>query len=92
MDDFNEYVKNSQSNSQNEPTDLFHLVGSIASKYNGKDRNELLMAIYKEAKKGKEQGTLTNADIDRFANMISPLLDEKQRKMLVKIANELKKI
>lgn len=88
MDDFNEYVKNSQ----NEPTDLFQLVSSIASQYNGKSRNEILMAIYQEAKKGKEQGTLSNADIDRFVGMLSPLLDEKQRKMLGKIASELKKI
>ena len=50
------------------------------------------MAIYKEAKRGKQAGTLTNADIDNFANMLSPFLDDKKRSMLNKIVGELKKI
>ncbi len=89
MEDFNDYVKNG-----GEPIDknLFDLVNSLASKYDGKNQNELLMAIYKEAKRGKQAGTLTNADIDNFANMLSPFLDDKKRSMLNKIVGELKKI
>ncbi len=89
MEDFNDYVKNG-----GEPIDknLFDLVNSLASKYDGKNQNELLMAIYKEAKRGKQAGTLTNADIDNFANMLSPFLDDKKRSMLNKIVGELKRI
>ena len=48
--------------------------------------------FYDEAKKGKSRGTLTNADIDAFSNMLSPMLDDSKRKILRKIVNELKKI
>ncbi len=89
MEDFNDYVKNG-----GEPIDknLFDLVSSLASKYDGKSQNELLTAIYKEAKRGKQAGTLTNADIDNFANMLSPFLDDKKRSILNKIVAELKRI
>ena len=88
MDDFNEYVNNAGEY----PNDIFRLVNSIAQEYDGKNQNELLMAIYKEAKRGKEAGTLTNAELDGFARMISPLLDEKKKKILEKIVGELKKL
>lgn len=87
MDDFNNYV-NENTSEQN----LFNLVNSIATKYDGKNKNEILMAIYKEAKKGKERGTLTNQDLDNFSRMLAPLLDEKKKSVLTKIVNELKKI
>ena len=93
MQDFNEYSKqNDNSNDNKEQTNLFNLVNSIASKYNGKNQNELLVAIYNEAKKGKQKGTLTNQDIDNFANMLSPFLDEQKRSMLYKLTKELKNI
>ncbi len=90
MDDFNQYVNG--NNNEFPDSNLFNLVNSIAKEYDGKNQNELLMAIYKEAKKGKEKGTLTNDEIDGFVHMLSPLLDDKKRSMLFKIANELKKI
>ncbi len=97
--DFNQYAKNggkkSESNKQNDygmDGNLFNLVNAIAGKYNGKSQTELLKAIYEEAKKGKERGTLTNKDIDNFVNMLSPMLDEKKRKILYKVSDELKKI
>ena len=89
MEDFNSYANgNDDLTEQN----LFNLVNSIASRYDGKNQNDILMAIYKEAKKGKERGTLTNEDLDSFARMLSPLLDEKKKMVLNKIVNELKKI
>ena len=51
-----------------------------------------MMAIFEQAKKGKRAGTLTNKEIDDFAKMLSPFLDDSKRKMLNKIVNELKKI
>ncbi len=86
MDDFKEFIDGkSQKN-------IFDLVSSIAGKYNGKNQTELLGAIYQEAKNGKKKGTLTNADIDAFCQTLAPLLDDKQKKMLKKLAEDLKKI
>ena len=95
MKDFNEYVensKNSKSGPNKQSNDLFALVNSLAGKFDGKSQNELLAAIYREAKSGKEKGTLKNSDIDSFVNTISPFLDQKKRGYLDKIAKELKKI
>ena len=98
--DFNQYASNSKQNKEKSKKNnaygvddnLFNLVSSIAGKYNGKSQNVLLKAIYEEAKKGKERGTLTNAEIDNFVAMLTPMLDEKKRKVLYKVADELKKI
>ena len=99
MQDFNDYVKNGNVGDDQQTYDvsgmdknLFNMVSSLATRFDGKSQNELLMAIYEEAKKGKRQGTLTNADIDNFASIISPMLDEKKKKMLRKVIAELKKI
>lgn len=97
MEDFNKFVEEN-ADKQNFTEDnypdknLFNLINSIAYKFNGKNQNELLMAIYKEAEKGKRAGTLSNADIDRFSSMLAPMLDDKKRKILYKLTEELKKI
>ena len=92
--DFNEYSKNnSQKNGNSNAGDnLFNVVSRLARDYDGKSQTELIKAIYKEAEKGKKNGTLSNQDIDNFARTISPFLDEKQRNMMAKIVKELKKI
>lgn len=77
---------------QDSKGNLFDLVKDIAGKFDGKSNKELLLAIYKEAKKSKENGTLTNQEIDNFALILSPFLDEKQNKLLSKLILELKKI
>ncbi len=96
MQDFNDYVKNGGSSNagsgDNSQQNLISLVSRLASKYDGKNTSELINAIYQEAKRGKEKGTLTNRDIDNFASMLAPMLDDKKRKMLYKITQELKKI
>ena len=95
MQDFNDYVNNNQQvNDIPEGLDqnVVNMVSSLAQRFDGKSQNELLMAIYNEAKKGKQNGTLSNADIDNFAMMLSPMLDDKKRKMLNKVVSELKKI
>ena len=96
MQDFNSYV-NSQKDKEQEAIkgmdkNLYKLVQSLANKFDGKSQTELIKAIYEEAKKGKQNGTLTNSEIDNFAQTLSPLLDDKKRKMLSKIIEELKKI
>ena len=93
MEDFNSYVNNAKNNKTKVPNgmdkNLYNLVSSLAGKFDGKSQNDLIKAIYQEAKKGKEQGTLSNTDIDNFVSMLSPMLDDKKRKMLLKIADEL---
>lgn len=86
MDDFN---KNSNNQEQ---MDLFKLVTELSQKFDGKSQVELLKAIYVEAEKGKRQGTLTNEQIDTFESVLGPALDAKKRKILHRIAQELKKI
>lgn len=100
MQDFNSFAKNNKQSKPNSPNgekahnqqNLMNLVMSLASKYDGKNSSELIKAVYEEAKKGKANGTLTNKDLDNFANMLSPLLDDKKRKLLYKITEELKRI
>lgn len=89
MQDFNDYAN---SNDTSAPQDLLSLVTQLANKYDGKSQNELLMAIYQEAKKGKQNGTLTNEQLDGFASVLSPFLDDKKKSILKKIMVELKKI
>ncbi len=89
MEDFNEYSKRPP---QGMDENLFSLVSGLAEKFDGKDKNELLKAIYEQAKKGKMNGTLTNAEIDNFAYMLTPLLDDKQKKLLNKVVAELKRL
>ena len=87
MEDFNNFAKNNKPEG-----DIFKKFTEIASKFDGKSQEELLKEIYKETLKGKQNGTLTNADIDRFSQMITPFLDEKKTKILEKVVKELKKI
>ena len=87
MQDFNDYVKN-----QSKSGDLFGIVNDLAKQFDGKGQGELLKAIYQKAKEGKANGTLTNAEIESFFSMLSPMLDDKQRKTLKKVIEELKKI
>lgn len=96
MEDFNEYAgrtygENTGSGSAGQ-SGLFGLVSEIAKKFDGKDQNELLKAVYDEARRGKANGTLTNEEIDRFAAVLSPVLDDKKRRILEKIVKDLKNI
>lgn len=98
MQDFNSFAngRKEKGNGTNAPNgmdkNLYNLVSGLAGRFDGKSQADLIKAIYEEAKKGKQNGTLSNADIDNFVNMLSPMLDDKKQKMLIKIANELKKI
>ena len=97
MQDFNDYLKNGSGQNDfdgnnTQKQSLINLVTKLASKYDGKNTTELINAIYAEAKRGKQNGTLTNKDIDNFASMLAPMLDDKKRRMLFKITEELKRI
>lgn len=97
MQDFNSYAKDGAKDAKSGPQsgsdkNLADLIGSLANKYNGASEADLMRAILKEAEKGKRNGTLSNADIDRFASMLAPMLDAKKRSYLNKVVEELKKI
>ncbi|MBE7062070.1 MAG: hypothetical protein E7382_05990 [Clostridiales bacterium] len=97
MQDFNEFASNNKNNSNFNPNaeldqNILNLVSSLAGKFDGKSQQDLIKAIYEEARRGKKRGTLSNNDIDNFASMLAPLLDDKKKKLLKKIVEELKRI
>ena len=62
----------------------------LFSRYEGKSEQEVLSEILFLAKQGKQNGTLTGEEIDRYAAVLSPMLGESQRKKLQKIVEKLK--
>lgn len=64
----------------------------VEKEYAGKSESDIFGEILSRAEKGKREGTLTNADIDRFYSALSPSLTAAQRKKLKKVVEDLKKI
>ena len=64
----------------------------IAAAYDGKPSADMLKSILAQAEAGKRAGTLTNEEIDAFYRQFSPMLDDKQRKMLQSVVEKLKRI
>ncbi len=87
MRDFNNFKPS--GNNQNQGA--YDMLKSFANKYEGASKSDLISAIKKEAEKGKRNGTLSNKDIDNFANMLLPMLNPSQKAELKKIVEELKK-
>jgi len=71
--------------------DISSMLSMLAGKYEGASEDEIVSAIISEAKKGRANGTLSDADILSFEATISPMLDEKQRKKLKKVVQYLLK-
>ncbi len=92
MEDFNEFAKNNDLEQNSENQNIFNLVSSLSKKFDGKNTNDLLKAIYLETLKGKKRGTLTNEDIDNFSQTLMPLLDDKKKVALKNIVEKLKEI
>ena len=65
---------------------------NVATQYAGRSENDLLKAIYQRAVEGKQNGTLTNEQIDEFYAQFAPMLDGAKRKRLQKIVEQLKKM
>lgn len=78
-----------QANNPN-TADIAEQFSALASKYEGKNADEIMRAILKEAERGRKNGTLSDKDIDDFSNMISPMLTDGQRKTLDKVVKRLK--
>lgn len=104
MKDFNDFKKSGVSGGQagGQPTneagqannpntaDIAEQFSALASKYEGKNADEIMRAILKEAEKGRKNGTLSDKDIDDFSDMISPMPTDGQRKTLDKVVKRLK--
>ena len=89
MKDFSEFTPQEKKET-NGSGDINSQFMKFASAYEGKSVDEVMSAILAEAEKGKKNGTLTDADVDKFASTVSPLLTDKQRKMLNVIVKKIK--
>ncbi len=70
--------------------DISSLAEKINSRYKGKSERDVIGSIIEQAKAGKKNGTLTNADIDAFYERLSPMLDAAKRKKLKEITELIK--
>lgn len=86
MRDFNNYTGSTPNSNQ----DGMDVLKSFAKKYEGASEDQIISEIMREAQKGKKNGTLTNADIDRFKNMLYPMLSSQQRAKLDKVIKQIK--
>ena len=91
MKDFSEFTPQEKKET-NGSGDINSQFMKFASAYEGKSADEVMSAILAEAEKGKKNGTLTDADVDKFASTVSPFLTDKQRKMLNVIVKKIKLI
>ena len=91
MQDFESFSKKTKENNSKTPSDLTDLIKNLAGKFDGKSENEILSAILKETERGRQAGTLKDEDIDRFASMLAPMLDDGKRKKLYTVVEKLKR-
>ena len=89
MKDFSEFTPQEKKET-NGSGDINSQFMKFASAYEGKSADEVMSAILAEAEKGKKNGTLTDADVDKFASTVSPFLTDKQRKMLNVMVKKIK--
>ena len=59
--------------------------------YEGKSEDELIASIVAVAAQKRKEGTLTDAELDRFYAMLAPNVTSEQRKKLDEIVAMLKK-
>lgn len=91
MKDFKSYNSGSENNDFENDNGV-KLVKRVASSMKGKSQAEIFNAVIAEAERGKRAGTLTNADLDNFYNLMAPTLDGFKRQKLKGIIARLKKI
>ena len=96
MNDFNSFVNSKgdgkESANTNGGFDAASVLSALAGKYEGASEDEIISAIISEAEKGRRNGTLTDADIDSFAQSVAPFLNEQQKRKLLKVIKYLKKM
>ena len=51
---------------------------------------ELYEQLFKNAREAKEKGELSGSDIDGFLSMVSPMLNEEQRRRLAELTEKIR--
>ena len=94
MKDFNSYLNSNEQKGRGQPNDLDAktLLGELAGKYEGASEEEIISAIIEEAEKSRRNGTLSDADIDAFAQSVYPMLNASQQRKLQKVVKFLKRM
>ena len=69
-----------------------NMIKKVAAGMQGKSSSDIMKAVIEEAERGKRAGTLTNADLDNFYNLMAPTLDGFKRQKLKSIIARLKRI
>ncbi len=69
-----------------------NMIKKVAAGMQGKSSDDIMRAVIEEAERGKRAGTLTNADLDNFYNLMAPTLDGFKRQKLKSIIARLKRI
>lgn len=69
-----------------------NMIKKVAAGMQGKSSGDIMKAVIEEAERGKRAGTLTNADLDNFYNLMAPTLDGFKRQKLKSIIARLKRI
>lgn len=80
------------ANYPKEVNSALDLAKNLSSSMKGKSESQLIQNIISEAEKGKREGRLTNTDLDKFYNSLSPLLDPIKRRKLKEVISRLKSI
>lgn len=96
MKDFKSYSKEPEKNNgsaggQNVEQTV-NMATTLAKAFSGKSEKDVWQTILAQAEQGKRDGTLTNADLDNFYNVLSPMLDGFKRQRLKSIIAKLKTI
>lgn len=91
---FNDNAKNNDSGGGNNPFNgngtAFEMLKNISAKYEGASQSELLSAIFAEASRARNAGTLSDSEIENFVASVSPMLSKSQRNQLEKVVERIK--
>ena len=79
--DFKSFIKQYKAKQSNTPDQ--EDIRKTAEKYRDKSDSELLGEIVSMAKKGKEDGSLSDEQLRNFVDRISPMLGTEERERLL---------
>ena len=85
---FKKHYKKSKSSDHSRPaTDC---IKAKAQEYVGKSDEDLISDIVREAKKSKQNGSLSETQLNQFAESVAPMLNQEQRARLQSVLNIIK--
>ena len=94
MKDFNTFTSEnkSQANADFDFSNPLQAFAKLASNYEGKSADEIMLAIIKQAEVNRKNGKLTDSEIDSFSSTVAPFLNPTQRKTLESVIERIKSI